>query len=118
MRLVFKAVYLPEERAFIRYLEIPGDDPPLLWPNGLMCSSTGELMPAAVEPQLRGRRQLLIDLLGYGYSDRPLEFGYTLSDHARTIAALIDDLALTGCGVIGHSMSGCRATCATPPTGA
>ncbi len=71
-----------------------------------MCASTGELVSAAVQPELRGRRQLLIDLLGYGYSDRPLEFGYTLSDHARTIAALIDALALTGCSVIGHSMGG------------
>jgi pimeloyl-ACP methyl ester carboxylesterase len=103
---LLKAVYLPEDRAFIRYTEIPGDDPPLLWLHGWMCSSTGELLPAAVEPQLRGRHQLLIDLLGHGYSDRPLGFGYTFEDHARTIVAVIDDLALTECGVIGHSMGG------------
>lgn len=103
---MFKAVYLPDDRAFIRYTEIPGDDPPMLWLHGWMCSSTGELLPAAVEPQLRGRRQLLIDFLGHGYSDRPLGFGYTFEDHARTIVAVIDDLALTECGVIGHSMGG------------
>jgi pimeloyl-ACP methyl ester carboxylesterase len=104
--VVFKLVYLPEDRAFIRFTEIPGDDPPLLWLHGMMCSSTGELMPAAVQPELRGRRQLLIDFLGYGYSDRPVGFGYTLEDHARTIVAVIDDLALTECGVVGHSMGG------------
>ena len=71
-----------------------------------MCSSTGELMPAAVQPELRGRRQLLIDFLGYGYSDRPVGFGYTLEEHARTIVAVIDALALTECAVIGHSMGG------------
>lgn len=103
---MFNALYLPEERGFIRYLDIPGADPPLLWLHGLMCSSTGELMPAAAQPELRGRRQLLVDLLGYGYSDRPVTFGYTLSDHARTIATLIDDLALTTCAIIGHSMGG------------
>jgi len=59
-----------------------------------------------VQPDLRGRRQLLVDLFGYGYSDRPVTFGYTFSDHARTIAALIDELALTTCAVIGHSMGG------------
>jgi pimeloyl-ACP methyl ester carboxylesterase len=103
---VVKPVYLPSDRAFLRFTEIPGDDPPLLWLHGMMCSSTGELMPAAVQPELRGRRQLLIDFLGYGYSDRPMGFGYTLEDHARTIVALIDTLALTDCGVIGHSMGG------------
>lgn len=103
---MFKPVYLPGDRAFIRFTEIPGDDPPLLWLHGMMCSSTGELMPAAVQPELRGRRQLLIDFLGYGYSDRPVSFGYTPEDHARTIVALIDELALTECGVIGHSMGG------------
>ena len=51
-------------------------------------------------------RQLLIDFLGYGYSDRPAGFGYTLEDHARTIVALIDDLALGECCLIGHSMGG------------
>jgi pimeloyl-ACP methyl ester carboxylesterase len=103
---VFNAVYLPDDRAFIRYIEIPGDGPPLLWLHGWMCSSTGELLPAAVEPPLRGRRQLLIDFLGHGYSDRPPGFGYTYEDHARTIVAVIDELALTECGVVGHSMGG------------
>ena len=99
-------VYLPGDRAFIRFTEIPGDDPPLLWLHGLMCSSTGELIQAAIQAELRGRRQLLIDFLGYGYSDRPTGFGYALEDHARTIVAVIDALALTECGVIGHSMGG------------
>ena len=103
---MFRLVYLPENRAFIRFTEIPGDDPPLLWLHGMMCSATGELMPAAVQPELRDRHQLLIDFLGYGYSDRPVGFGYTPEDHARTIVALIDDLALAACGVIGHSMGG------------
>ena len=103
---MLKPIYLPGDRAFIRFTEIPGDDPPLLWLHGMMCSSTGELMQAAVQPELRGRRHLLIDFLGYGYSDRPVGFGYTLEDHARTIVAVIDALALTECGVIGHSMGG------------
>ena len=64
---MFRMVFLPGDRAFIRFTEIPGDDPPLLWLHGIMCSSTGELMQAAVQPELRGRRQLLIDFLGYGY---------------------------------------------------
>jgi pimeloyl-ACP methyl ester carboxylesterase len=101
-----KAVFLPNERAFLRYIEIPGDDPPLLWLHGWQCSSTGELMPAAVRAPLRGRRSLLVDFLGHGYSDRPLDFAYGIEDHARTIIALIDALGFSECGLMGHSMGG------------
>lgn len=101
-----KPLYLPDEGAFIRYIEIPGSDPPLLWLHGWQCSSTGELMPAAVRAPLRGRRSLLIDFLGHGYSDRPPGFAYTREAHARTIVALIDALGLSECGLVGHSMGG------------
>jgi pimeloyl-ACP methyl ester carboxylesterase len=101
-----KPLYLPADRAFLRYIEIPGDDPPLLWLHGWQCSSTGELLPAAVQAPLRGRRSLLIDLLGHGYSDKPRDFGYTREAHARTIVALIDALGLSECGLVGHSMGG------------
>lgn len=101
-----KPVYLSGERAFIRYVEVPGADPPLLWLHGWQCSSTGELMPAAVQAHLRGRRSLLIDFLGHGYSDRPSTFAYTREAHARTIVALIDALGLSECGLVGHSMGG------------
>jgi pimeloyl-ACP methyl ester carboxylesterase len=101
-----KPVYLPGERAFLRFIEIPGDDPPLLWLHGWQCSSTGELLPAAVQAPLRGRRSLLIDFLGHGHSDRPPDFAYTLEEHARTIVALIDTLGLSECGLVGHSMGG------------
>jgi pimeloyl-ACP methyl ester carboxylesterase len=100
------AIHLPGDRAFLRYLDIPGDDPPLLWIHGWQCSSTGELLPAAVQPALRGRRSLLIDLLGHGYSDKPADFPYILEAHARTVVALIDALAIPECGLVGHSMGG------------
>lgn len=101
-----RTVYLPSDRAFIRYVEIPGADPPLLWLHGWQCSSTGELVPAAVRKPLQGRRSLLIDFLGHGYSDRPPDFGYRSEDHAGTIGALIDSLGLENCGLVGHSMGG------------
>jgi pimeloyl-ACP methyl ester carboxylesterase len=67
-------------------------------------------MPAAVRAPLRGRRSLLIDFLGHGYSDKPLDFAYGLEDHARTIVALIDALGLSECGLMGHSMGGAVAS--------
>ena len=105
-----QAVFLPADRAFIRYIEIPGDDPPLLWVHGWQCSSTGELLPASVQEPLRGRRSLLIDLLGHGYSDRPPDFDYSIEEHARTITAVIDTIGIATCGLVGHSMGGARAS--------
>lgn len=101
-----KAIYLSEDRVFLRYIDIPGADPPLLWLHGWQCSSTGELLPAAVQAPLRGRRSLLIDLLGHGYSDKPHDFAYSKEEHARTVVALIDELGITECGLVGHSMGG------------
>jgi pimeloyl-ACP methyl ester carboxylesterase len=101
-----KACFLPDDRAFIRYLEIPGSDPPLLWLHGWQCSSTGELLPAAVQEPLRGRRSLLIDFLGHGYSDKPKDFAYSMAAHAATVVALIDALDIDQCGLVGHSMGG------------
>src|SRR6476661_2651316 len=94
-----KPFFLPDERAFLRYIEIPGDDPPLIWLHGWQCSSTGELLPAAVQPALRGRRSLLVDLLGHGYSDKPPAFEYSIEAHARTIVALLDELGIALCGL-------------------
>ena len=101
-----KAVYLPREKAFLRYIEIPGDGPPLLWLHGWQCSSTAELLGAAVQPALKWRRSLLIDFLGHGYSDKPRDFEYTREAHARTIVALIDTLQIDACTLVGHSMGG------------
>ena len=101
-----EGVLAGERPSFLRYIEVPGDDPPLIWLHGWHCSSTGELMPAAVRAPLRGRRSLLVDFLGHGYSDKPLDFAYGTEGHARTIVALIDALGLSECGVMGHSMGG------------
>jgi pimeloyl-ACP methyl ester carboxylesterase len=92
--------------AFLRYVDIPGDAPPLIWIHGWQCSSTAELLPAAVQPALAERRSVLVDLLGHGYSDKPHDFPYTLVEHARTVVELVDDLAPAECVLIGHSMGG------------
>src|SRR5689334_24674564 len=112
-----RAHFLERDGAFLRFLDIPGDGPPLVWVHGWQCSSTGELLPAAVQPSLKGRRSLLVDLLGHGYSDKPLDFSYTLVDHARTVVSLLDSLGVDECGLVGHSMGaeiGIRVASALP----
>jgi pimeloyl-ACP methyl ester carboxylesterase len=48
----------------------------------------------------------LIDFLGFGYSDAPADFGYTMEEQADSVAALVDYLGLRGVHVVGHSMGG------------
>src|SRR4030042_6517448 len=60
----------------------------------------------AARPPLSGHRRLLVDLLGFGYSDRPAGFSYSLEGHAQSAAAALDVAGVGGCWVIGHSMGG------------
>jgi pimeloyl-ACP methyl ester carboxylesterase len=66
-----RAHLVADAGGFLRFLEIPGDEPPIVWLHGLLCASTAELAPVAVRQPLASRRSLLIDFLGYGFSDRP-----------------------------------------------
>jgi pimeloyl-ACP methyl ester carboxylesterase len=105
-RLAMRAHLVTDVGGFLRYLEIPGEEPPILWLHGLLCASTAELAPVAVQQPLISRRSVLIDFLGYEFSDRPLDFGYSLEDHAQTIVSLLDELEVLSCYLVGHSMGG------------
>lgn len=100
------ALFLGEWEAYLRYLDLPGSEPAAVFIPGAWLSGTGSFVPLAVENGLARRRRIIVDLLGGGYSDRPADFGYSLEDHAVTIASLLDDLGLQGCVVIGHSLGG------------
>ncbi|MFJ2192409.1 alpha/beta fold hydrolase [Kitasatospora sp. NPDC087861] len=90
----------------IRWVELPGAEPARLYLHGLGSSSPVYFAAAAAHPRLAGRRSLLLDLLGFGISDRPADFGYTLEEHADAVAAALTAAGLAGVEVIGHSMGG------------
>ncbi|MET9887587.1 alpha/beta hydrolase [Streptomyces sp. NPDC006430] len=90
----------------IRWVEIPGAEPARLYLHGLGASSPVYSASAAAHPLLTGRRSLLLDLLGFGISDRPADFSYTMEAHADAVAAALDAAAVTGAEVIAHSMGG------------
>jgi pimeloyl-ACP methyl ester carboxylesterase len=100
-----RALYLPEFDAFLRYYDLGRGAPVRVYIHGLGLSSA-TLIPVATHPSLPPGRSILIDLLGFGFSDRPEGFGYTLEDHARSLATLLDALGLRDCQVIGHSLGG------------
>jgi pimeloyl-ACP methyl ester carboxylesterase len=104
-----KSLYLPEVKAHLRYFDLPGAEPVCVYLHGLGCAASSDFPPVAVRPPLNRHRSLLVDFLGFGYSDRPAPFSYSLPDHARTVALLLDHLGLAGCALIGHSMGGSAA---------
>jgi len=101
-----RSLHLPEWDAAIRYHDLPGVEPAVAFVHGLGAASSSDLVGVAARAPFARRRRLLIDLPGFGYSDRPYGCHYRLVDHARSVAAVLDAAGAGGCWVIGHSMGG------------
>jgi pimeloyl-ACP methyl ester carboxylesterase len=97
----------------LRYHDLPGSGVPLLFIHGLGCAGSSDFPRVAADPALAGKRRLLLDLLGAGFSDRPDDFAYTIAAHAETVAGLIDHLGLPQLDIVGHSMGGAVAIAAS-----
>ncbi|WP_328887733.1 alpha/beta fold hydrolase [Streptomyces sp. NBC_00316] len=95
--------------ARIRWVELPGgpgSSRTQVFLHGLGASSGPYFTASAVHPLLAGHRSLLMDMLGFGISDRPTEFGYTLEEHADAIAAALRAADAGATDVVAHSMGG------------
>lgn len=90
----------------IRWTELPGAEPARVYLHGLGGSSSHCFAEVATSEGLRGRRSLLLDLLGFGISDRPVEADYTLEDHADWVATALRAAGVSGAQVVAHSMGG------------
>lgn len=90
----------------MRWVELPGAEPSRVYVHGLGATSPAYFAESAVHPLLAGRRSLLIDMLGFGISDRPIGFDYTLESHADALAAALEAADVVGAEVIAHSMGG------------
>jgi len=67
--------------------------------SGHIWSDVVPLVPA-------GHRVLVVDLLGYGRSDRPLAHPVTIRAHAERVIALFDVLGINYACVVGHDVGG------------
>jgi pimeloyl-ACP methyl ester carboxylesterase len=64
-----------------------------------------------------GHRLVVVDLLGFGRSDRPLDAALTAVAHAARVRALMDELQIDAACLVGHGMGGAVAqaiSCAWP----
>ena len=90
----------------IRLHDLAGEGLPLVFIHGLGCASSCDYPAVAAAPALRGRRALLVDLPGYGFSDKPASFSYGIDAHAAVVEELMDLLELGRIDLFGHSMGG------------
>src|SRR5215213_6738202 len=100
------AFHLPDLAADLCYHDLAGGEPAWVYLHGMGSASSADFPAVVRQPLLAPYRALLIDLLGYGFSDRPGGFSYTLEAQAATVAQLLDALGVRGCHLIGHSFGG------------
>lgn len=67
--------------------------------SGHLWNEVAPLVPA-------GHRVVVVDLLGYGRSDRPSGNPVTLAGHAERIVDLLDQLGINYACVVGHDVGG------------
>ncbi len=105
---LLKSFYVSEYDAFVRYFDIAGADDATVrvFISGLSTPSTAGLLDVALHPLLRGRRTLLIDYIGSGFSDKSNTFDHSMPKHADYVAAILDHEGITDCEYVGHSMGG------------
>jgi pimeloyl-ACP methyl ester carboxylesterase len=53
-----------------------------------------------------GRRVIVLDLLGYGRSDRPLARDLSIKGHAERVIGLLDALRISYASIVGHELGG------------
>jgi pimeloyl-ACP methyl ester carboxylesterase len=97
---------LPEHGAVVRYGDVPGSSPACVYLHGLGSSAIADFSAVVAQPRLAGRRSVLVDFLGFGHSDQPLSFSYSVDDHAQVVASLIAPQGLGRCALVGHSQGG------------
>lgn len=90
----------------IHYLEQgPQDGPVVLFVHGLGGSSEYWKQTLA-SPEMKKYRSLAIDLLGFGRSDKPKEFDYSLEKQAEIIREFLALKKINKVIYVGHSMGG------------
>ena len=64
------------------------------------------IIPHCQRSALRERRKILIDLPGFGYSDKPRVFSYNIHKQALVLEQFLSHLRLQRFALFGHSMGG------------
>lgn len=88
------------------YHDLPGPGSPLVFVHGLGCSSSCDYPQVAASQALARHRRVLVDLPGFGFSDKAPAHDYSLEAQVRSLGELIVALDLSEINLFGHSMGG------------
>ena len=81
-----------------------GAGEPVVFIHGFPAS--GHLWNEVVPLMPPGHRLVVVDLLGYGRSDRPMRRAVDVREHAERLIALLDELRIHSACIAGHGMGG------------
>jgi pimeloyl-ACP methyl ester carboxylesterase len=81
-----------------------GKGDPIIFLHGFPASS--HLWRDVIPEIPAGNRSVVVDLLGYGRSDRPGPHEVSIKGHAGRVVGLMDALRIERCAVVGHDLGG------------
>jgi pimeloyl-ACP methyl ester carboxylesterase len=80
----------------VRWLEAPGDEPPVLYVHGVPDSAD------LWRPFLERSGGIAVDLPGFGASGKPAEWPYSVAGYQRFLHAFLDHLGLERVRLVAH----------------
>ncbi|MGK2853899.1 MAG: haloalkane dehalogenase [Microbacteriaceae bacterium] len=99
----FTSRWFDSSRGRVHYID-EGSGPPILFCHG---NPTWSFLYRDIIAGLRDRfRCIAPDYLGFGLSDRPAGYGYTVEEHASCVGELVDSLGLDGYLSMGQDWGG------------
>ena len=99
----FESRWFDSSAGQMHYID-EGSGRPILLCHG---NPTWSFLYRDIVTRLRDRfRCVSVDYLGFGLSERPERYGYTIEEHARTVGELVDHLELEGFLVMGQDWGG------------
>lgn len=99
----FESRWFDSSQGRMHYID-EGSGPPILFCHG---NPTWSFLYRHIITRLRDRfRCVAVDYLGFGLSDRPPTYGYTIEEHARVVGELVDHLGLDGFVTMGQDWGG------------
>ena len=99
----FESRWFDSSAGRMHYID-EGVGTPILFCHG---NPTWSFLYRGIVSRLRDRfRCIAVDYLGFGLSEHPEGYGYTIEEHARTTGELIDHLGLDGFVVMGQDWGG------------
>ncbi|WP_321957085.1 alpha/beta fold hydrolase [Paraburkholderia bannensis] len=90
----------------VRYLDLfsaSKSDAPLVFIHGLGCASSSDYPSVVNSASYTKRRSLLVDLMGSGFSDKPIDGKYDSSTHAAVLLKLLSGESFSKVNLFGHS---------------